>query len=583
LTELTILQPGDPIDGITGPVGLLFECAPDSRVRRGNPDALALPELIGDFDTIKRQAFDLATRLLAGEPLLRGIAQLRIFEEVVIRELQYAFHTLHLRRQLRALGIHRCRFVKASRFAATLADLRERGELDVAIDVPAGRARPPVATSLSNSVQRLWQSRLSSAGVRNELRLVLERIDPFHRRRTILPRRARKRGGLWFYSTAYTFTKAGLLYEPHFPAPFDFLIENAATGGRALRESSRRFVSIYEFASWADAPKQREVRDARAALVAHVGDLPLENEDALARAMLMRSAFMGTFLGRLLPSGLFGTALFDRWVESVQPDAVIVGNPVFEAYALHAARRRGIPTILLQHGILGDFCQFIDPPVDHYVVRGEFWKQFLAPAARQRACVLNPAPDTSAISATRADSGTLVFISAPYAMQEFFNEGDLDEIITVLIAAACEAGRELVIRVHPLEQVADYRRRVGGILAGMAIAPAISYSQGPGLEDVLCPAAVAVTFSSTVFLDCLRHRVPIVSFAWHDFSYRTQVEQWGVFRFAHDLVDLKLLIADGLAGRLKPFAKSTEPFLAATPEGVLGADLARLTRPCGPE
>lgn len=583
MADLTILQPGDPIDGITGPVGLLFECAPDSRVRRNNPDALALPELIGDFDTIKRQAFDLATRLLAGEPLLRGVAQLRIFEEVVIRELQYAFHALHLRRQLGALGIRRCRFVKASRFATALADLGERGELDVAIEAPAGRVRPPVATSLSNSVRRLWQSRLSGAGVRNELRLVLDRIDPFHRRRAIVPRRARKRGGLWFYSTAYTFTKAGLLYEPHFPAPFEFLIENPATGGRALRESSRPFVSIYEFASWADAPKKREVRDAGAALVAHVNGFPLEDEDALARAMLMRSAFMQTFLGRLLPSGLFGTALFDRWVESVRPDAVIVGNPVFEAYALHAARRRGIPTILLQHGILGDFCQFVDPPADHYVVRGEFWKQFLAPAARQRAGVLNPAQADPATSATRADGGTLVFISAPYALQEFRDEGDLDEILSVLVAAACEAGRELVIRVHPLERVADYRRRIGSILAGMAIAPAVSYSQGPGLDGVLHPAAVAVTFSSTVFLDCLRLRVPIVSFAWHDFSYRRQIEQWGVFRFAHDLADLKLLIADGLAGRLKPFAKSTEPFLAATPDGVLRADLARLTGPRGPE
>jgi hypothetical protein len=428
LTEFTILQPGDPIDGIKGPVGLLFECAPDSRVSRNHPDALALPELIGDFDTIKRQAFDLATRLLAGEPLLRGVAQLRIFEEVVIRELQYAFHALHLRRQLGALGIRRCRFVKASRFSTALVDLGEPGEIDVEIDAPAGRVRPRVATSLSNSVRRLWQSRLSGAGVRNELRLVLDRIDPFHRRRAIVPRGARKLGGLWFYSTAYTFTKAGLLYEPHFPAPFEFLIENAATGGRALRESGRPFVSIYEFASWADAPKKHEVRDAGAALVAHVNGLPLKDEDALARAMLMRSAFMQTFLGRLLPSGLFGTALFDRWIESVRPDAVIVGNPVFEAYALHAARRRGIPTILLQHGILGDFCQFVDPPADHYVVRGEFWKQFLAPVARQRACVLNPAQAVPATSATRADGGTLVFISAPYAVQEFLDEGDLDEI-----------------------------------------------------------------------------------------------------------------------------------------------------------
>ncbi len=579
MTELTILQPGDPFERITGPVGLLFECAPDSLVRRRHAAALGLPELIGDFDAVKRRAFDLAARLLAGEPLLRGLAQLRVFEEVVIRELQYALHTLHLRRQLIALGARRCRFGRSSRFAQGLADLRGQGELDVEIDVPAERQRFPVVRSLANSVRRLRSSRLAGAGVRAELALVLNRIDPYHRRSALRPRRTVKPGGLWFYSTAYTYTKIGLLYEPHFPAPFRFLIENAATGGRALREAGRPFVGLYEFASWADAPTRHEVDDAAAAVTAHIARVALQGEDEVARAMFLRSAFMQTFFLRLLPSGLFGTALFERWIEAVRPDAVVVGNPVFEGYALHAARRNGIPTILLQHGILGDFCQFVDPPADHYVIRGEFWKEFLAPAARQRARVLNPAPPFAATRAARGH-GTLVFITAPYSPHEFLDENDLDEILSALIAAAAETGRELVIRVHPLELVAHYRQRVDGIVAGMAKSPAVSYSQGPGLDDVLARAAVAVTFGSTVFLDCLRHGVPIVGFGWHDFSYRKQIEQWGVFHFARDLSHLRSLIADAAGGRLPPFANDVEPFLAATSGAVLQTELARLTQSC---
>ena len=151
-------------------------------------------------------------------------------------------------------------------------------------------------------------------------------------------------------------------------------------------------------------------------------------------------------------------------------------------------------------------------------------------------------------------------------MQEFFDECDLDEILSVMIVAAHETGRDLVIRVHPLEPVAYYRKRVGALLARDARTPTVSYSQGPGLDDVLCRAAVAVTFSSTVFLDCLRHGVPIVSFDWHDFSYRKQVELWGVFRFARDLAHLKLLIEDAVAGRLPPFKDNAAPFLAATPD-----------------
>ena len=111
------------------------------------------------------------------------------------------------------------------------------------------RPLPPIAGSLVNSWRRLTQARFSVSSVREELGLVLNRIDPFRRRRALLSRPVRKRGGLWFYSTAYTFTQIGLLYEPYFPAPFEFLVENPATGGRALRESGRPFVSVYEFAS----------------------------------------------------------------------------------------------------------------------------------------------------------------------------------------------------------------------------------------------------------------------------------------------------------------------------------------------
>ena len=582
MAELTILQPGDPFEPIAGPVGLLFECAPDSQARRGNPNALALPELIGDVDAIKREAFDLATRLLLGEPRLRGIAHLRIFEEAVIRELQHAFHTLHLSRRLSALGIRRCRFPKASRFAQRLVDLNGDADLDLEVAVLGDRPRPPIVGSLANSWHRVTQARFSGSSVRGELGLVLNRVDPFRRRRALWLRPVRKRGGPWFYSTAYTFTQIGLLYEPYFPTPFEFLVENPATGGRPLKESGRQFVDAYEFASWGDAPTTREVGDAVEALTAHLHTIPLLGDDALARAMLVQSGFMRTFLDRLLPLGLFSTTLFERWIERVRPETVIVGNPVFEGYALHAARHRGIPTVLLQHGILGDFCQFVDPPADHYVVRGEFWKEFLAPAARRRASVLNPGSATAAEDTIRPGRTTFVFISAPYSTQEFYHESDLDEILRVLIAAASETGRELVIRVHPLERVAYYQKRVGNLLSRMPTGPQVSYSQGPGLDDVLSRATVAVTFSSTVFLDCLRHGVPIVSFDWHDFSYRNQIERWGAFRFARDLSHLGLLIRDAVAGRLSPFSKNAEPFLAASPDWMLRDELARLTRPQPP-
>jgi hypothetical protein len=577
--DIEVLAAGDRLRPAPGLTGRLFECAPDSGPLAGCAERVDLQGLIGAFDAAKSQAYVLARKLLDREPALRGLRQLRIFEEVVIRELQYAFHVLHLARRLEALDVRTCRFQSESRFSQGLAELSRVAGIGPRVVVPAASARSATARSLANSWRRMAQGRFSGARAREELGQALRRIDPFHRRRALLPAAVRERGGLWFYSTAYTFTQIGLLYEPHFPERFRFLVENPATGGRALGEAGRPFVDVHEFASWPMAPSRREASEAADAVSTHIKALPLQGDDAWARDLFLRSRFFGTFLARLLPQGLFHAALFERWIERTGPEALIVGNPVFEGHALHAARRHGIPTVLLQHGILGDYCQFSDPPVDHYVVRGEFWKEFLAPAARARAVVLNPIAPPPAAGRAVDGPKAVVFVTVPYALQEFFHEIDLDEILDVVAAVAHEGGRELVIRVHPLEQVDHYRARIDALRSRASTGPAVSYSQGPGLDDVLRRAAVAVTYSSTVFLDCLRHRVPIVSFDWHDFSYRKQIERWGVFHFSRDLAHLGRLVGDAVAGRLAPYAREAEPFLAATPDETLRAELASCVRP----
>lgn len=577
LTEITILQPGDQVGTTGGPIGLLFESAPDGEVRRSRPDALALVDLIGDFDDIKMRAHALAERLLAEEPKLRDIAQLRIFDEVVIRELQHAFHVLHFRRRLSTLGVRRCRFQSASRFSQALVDLRARNHLDIDVAVPHIRQRSSAVTAIANSLRRMRRARFSGARLREEMSAAMDRLDPFHRCAVLNARRSHKRGGVWFYTTAYTYTKIGLLYEPYFPSGFEFLVENPATGGRPLRERRRSFVDLYGYASPKDAPLKGEVADAIAVLTTHLSSIGLNGDDELARTILMEGPFLRTFFERLLPAGLFQTTMFERWMEQARPESVVVGNPVFEGYALNAARRQGVPTILLQHGILGDFCQFVDPPVDHYIVRGEFWKAFLSPAARGRADVLNP-QGVARTCRTRAETDTLVFVSAPLALQPFFDERELDQILAAILDVACETRRKLVVRVHPLEQVSYYRTRVEAVSARLPTAPIVSYSQGPGLCALLGRAAIAITFNSTVFLDCIQMGVPIVSFAWHDFSFRRQIEPWGVFHFARDLAHLRSLIREAVAGRLTVYEQSIEEFIAQTTDDALRASLASFVR-----
>ena len=192
--------------------------------------------------------------------------------------------------------------------------------------------------------------------------------------------------------------KLGLLDQPHFPEPFHYLIENPATGGAPLREQGRSYASIYEFGRTEFIPKPAELAAAKDAIRNHLAQVMLEGPDRLARDLFLDGHFLAGFFERMLAQGLYSTSLFDNWAQCTQPAALVVGNPVFEGYALHAARKRAIPTVLLQHGILGDFCQFVDPPVDHYIVRGWFWREFLAPAAASRAKIFTPPQPQSPVA-----------------------------------------------------------------------------------------------------------------------------------------------------------------------------------------
>jgi hypothetical protein len=543
-------------------IGVPFEMAPDSPLSARFADALPLSRLIGDFEAKKAQAHALARRLLADEPALRGVRQLSVFEEVVIRELQRGFHLLHLHDQLLANGIDECVFAEPANFASELARLAQMLGDKLRVTT-SGPRRNSAASSLKRSWRRLRASGIAASALRMELHQLVERIDPYHRRHALRRKKQQWRhNDIWFYTTARTFTNIGLLYEPYFPNSLRYLVESPLTGGKPLEEIGRPYVSLYDFADNKFVPSASELRTARGLIERHLMTVAVPSGEDILRDLFVRGAFFQDFLGRHLPHGLFVTRVFERWLDAAQPAALVVGNPVFEGPALALAQQRGIPTLVLQHGILGDFCQFVDPPADHYVVRGAFWRDFLAPPVRPRALVLNPPEPSPATSQQSGSRRSIVFLTSPYSMQEFWNEADLDDILRSLVATVASERVELVIRVHPLEQVSEYRVRLKTLFGNTLDGVDVTFSQGSGLHNVLSRAAVAVTYSSTVFLDCIKLGVPIVSFDWHHFSYKRQIEKYGVFHFAQNLAHLRELLTEALRGSLQGYRGTIEPFLA---------------------
>jgi hypothetical protein len=67
-----------------------------------------------------------------------------------------------------------------------------------------------------------------------------------------------------------------------------------------------------------------------------------------------------------------------------------------------------------------------------------------------------------------------------------------------------------------------------------------------------------------MFLDCLRHGIPIVSFGWHWFPNKRQFEEEGIFNFASDLKKLAELVREGIEGRLPQRRAGLTEFMASS-------------------
>ena len=556
ITVITKLDPFTPVDG---PSIMLLERAPDSRHPAGAHNSATLSELLGPADKTKFRAWQLTQKLISGEPAFAGVLQLHVMEEIIIRAVENIFYAIHLDRWLERSGTRECRFRAPSPYIERLRAIQAVSGSRYSIVAPSA-----TSVSLTQKVKRRIQSK-GFAGIGNSVVLGARRFFPNAARYLYaMPkaRRSRQRGGWWFYSTAYTFTNIGLAYEPYLPQTFNYLIDSSETGDAPLRERGRNFFDIYAWARAADLPSKPDIDKLRHALLDRIRSVSLDAEDNLARTALLHSQAFNTYLQRILPLTCFQSRISTKFLDEVSPEAIVVGNGAFEGPLLQMARSRGIPTVLLQHGILGDYYQLMDQPADTLLVRGDFWKEFVAQPMRQRTRVLN-IPREAAPSPKTNEAGKILFLTSVDAALTHTHESDLCDILERLIQTSLATRRTLVVRVHPMEAVGYYRGIVERICTESKLTADVEYSQGAGLDSILANTAVAVTYSSTVFLDCLRLGIPIVSFGWHDFAYKSLIEQHEVFHFARDLADLESLVEKALKGELS-VSNNYDRFLAPT-------------------
>ena len=579
MSKITLTTNRTAAQDSDGPVGLICEAAPDGGTEHRSASIHNFAEIFGDRQLARQRSRRLAHTLVIDEPRLRGVQQLRVFEEVLIGELEPIFLLLNLAEWLRAHRFTSCAIEGGSWIAPYRSVLAKAGNvsLEVSGDASAQLAgRQSIVSATRRALARLRSARFSGSSLRSEWRQFMDRIDPYHRRAAALPQAGKyPRGDVWFYSTATTFTNIGLGYEPFIGMPFRFLVENPLRGGAPLRGIGRSFSSVHEFSSTRFIPSRQEIEEGARAVREHLGNLAVDQVEAQAREALLDGPFLNDFFERLLPLGLYHASLFEEWTERTQPAALVVGNFIFEAFALLACRRRGIPTILLQHGIVGD-AEVADPPTERYLVRGRFWQEFLPEPARSKSVVLNAVRKSASVSRP-ADRRSILFLTAPYSTHRFWTTSDLRDILRVTCSAAADLQTELIIRVHPNEDIGFYRGQIAPMVSSDA-ASSITYSQGGSLDELLARSAVAITHGSTAFMECIQFGVPIVSYDWHDFSYKQRIRQTNAFNFAANLHDLRTLVIHGVEGTLPSFSGGIDQFAENTDGDALRRNLAIMIR-----
>ncbi len=557
--SITIITKQDPLTPTEDRVGLLLESAPDASVPFNADHAVGLRELTGSFEEAKTKAWQLTQKLIEGEPAFEGVEQLHVMEEIIIRALETIFHAIHLDRWLSDNGVDECRFRTPSPYIERLRSIQSVSGSKYRVVAPE-----MTRASVSEKVQRRVTNS-GAKGLRESITLGMRRFFPNGARylASVGTKRTQALGGWWFYTTAYTFTNIGLAYEPSLPERLNYLVDSSEPGARPLEERKRSYSDLYAWASWSDLPSESCLERLRKDLLAHINAVVLDGDQHLARAALIRTEAFQTYLHRILPLTCFHARISRKFLQEVRPELIVVGNAAFEGPLLQLARARGIPTVLLQHGILGDYYQLMDQPADTLLVRGEFWREFVAPKMRERTHVLNVPDDRAREQGQKSAGSKILFLTSVDAALIHTHESDLRDIVARLLKVSTKAGRALIVRVHPMEPVGYYRDIVEEISSRTGLIANVEYSQGPGLNENLAQAAVAVTYSSTVFLDCLRLGIPIVSFDWHDFAYKELVSQHKVFHFAKSLEELERLVSEALAGQITG-SNDYEQFLAPT-------------------
>jgi hypothetical protein len=233
-----------------------------------------------------------------------------------------------------------------------------------------------------------------------------------------------------------------------------------------------------------------------------------------------------------------GVAVRNCWREVLEREpvsAVFCGDDSnrYTRIPVLLARQRGLPTIDFHHGALDGRFLFKTLPSDLYLAKNEMERDYLvrvcglpAESIALGAPISRPAAGLARVTPLHSK---IVFFSEPYETAGARAEEIYRELLPRLAQLARRSGKELVIKLHPFESLAQRQQLVNSIL-GFEESGIIRLIDGPLRPALLANTWFGVTVESSTVLDCALHGIPCFLCGWVSLSPYGYVQQYTRFR-----------------------------------------------------
>lgn len=271
----------------------------------------------------------------------------------------------------------------------------------------------------------------------------------------------------------------------------------------------------------------------------------------------------------------WGVAVRDAWNAVFEQRGVVAcvsaddSNP-YTRIPLLLARQRRLPAIACHHGALDGIMAFKNPAFSAYLVKGEMEKDYLERVCRVDANSLRIGAPFTPMQDRQLWSDRapwIVFFTEPYETDLWRPEAIYKEIVPRLCAAARQAGKKVVLKLHPFESARQRKRMLNRVLTKDEQRQ-VSIVAAPLSNEILQNTWCAVTVESTTAFECATVGIPAFLCGWlrHAYvGYAPQYARFGVGQMLECPDDL-LNIPSRLKGAIPPASLRERLVRAIAPE-----------------